>query len=134
VIAGSSGAIRCASTTKLCHGSTQQQETQPVETISEARLGTTKTGKPLRRMQWNEEINKFIMRQYYIITKLKTIKIEYRQELHDRFMGQYSENKYQELANAICVMCKQKAGQVIRIVITSTGVIPKSLSQSLKGL
>ena len=99
MIAGSSGAIPCTATTRLCHGSTQQQETQPVEIVSQARLGTTKTGKSLQLMQWNEEINTFIMRQYYIIAKLETIKIEYRQDLHDRFMRQCPENKYQELAN-----------------------------------
>ena len=44
------------------------------------------------------------------------------------------QNKYQELANAICSMWKQKAAQVIPIVISSTGVIPKSLSQSLTRL
>ena len=41
------------------------------------------------------------------------------------------QNKYQELANEIWAMLKQKAAQVIAIVISSTGVIPKSLSQSL---
>jgi len=44
------------------------------------------------------------------------------------------QNKFQELANAICAMWKQKAAQVIPIVISSTGVIPKSLSQSLTRL
>jgi hypothetical protein len=44
------------------------------------------------------------------------------------------ENKYQELANEICAMWKQKAVEVIPIVISSTAVIPKSLSQSLKRL
>ena len=46
------------------------------------------------------------------------------------------QNKYQELTNEICVcaMWKQNAAQVIPIVISSTGVIPKSLSQSLKRL
>ena len=44
------------------------------------------------------------------------------------------QNKYQELANEICAMWKQKAAQVIRITISSTGVIPKSLSQSLTRL
>jgi len=43
-------------------------------------------------------------------------------------------NKYQELANEICAMWKQNSVQVIPIVISSTGVIPKSLSQSLKRL
>jgi len=42
------------------------------------------------------------------------------------------QNKSQELASEICAMWKQNAAQVIPIVISSTGVIPKSLSQSLK--
>ena len=44
------------------------------------------------------------------------------------------QNKYQELANEMCAMCKQKAAEVIPIVISSTGVIPKSLSHSLTRL
>ena len=43
-------------------------------------------------------------------------------------------NNYQELENEMCVMWKQKAAHVIPIVISSTGVIPKSLSQSLTTL
>ena len=43
------------------------------------------------------------------------------------------QNKHQELANEICAMWKQKAAQVIPIVI-STVVIPKSVSQSLTRL
>ena len=41
------------------------------------------------------------------------------------------QNRYQELANEICAMWKQKAAQVIPIVISSMGVIPKSLPHSL---
>jgi hypothetical protein len=44
------------------------------------------------------------------------------------------QNKYQELANEICAMWKLNAAQVIPIVISSTAVIPKSLSHSLKRL
>jgi hypothetical protein len=44
------------------------------------------------------------------------------------------QNSYHELANEICAVWKQKAAQVISIVISSTGVIPKSLSQSLTRL
>jgi hypothetical protein len=44
------------------------------------------------------------------------------------------QNKYQELANEICAMWKQNAAQVIPIVISSTGVIPKSLTQTLERL
>jgi len=44
------------------------------------------------------------------------------------------QNKYQELANEICAMWKQKVAQEIPIVILSTGVYPKSLSHSLTRL
>ena len=44
------------------------------------------------------------------------------------------QNKYQELVNEICAMWKQKAAKVITIVISSTGLIPNSLSQSLTRL
>jgi hypothetical protein len=44
------------------------------------------------------------------------------------------QNKYQELANEICTMWKQNTTQVIPLVISSTGVIPKSLPQRLKRL
>jgi len=84
VIGGAIGAIPRTATTRACCGSTQQQETKSVETVSQATLGTTKTGKPRQRVQWSEEMNTFIMRHYYIITKLETIKIGYGRELHDR--------------------------------------------------
>jgi len=38
------------------------------------------------------------------------------------------QNTYQEIANEICAMWKHKAAQMIPIVISFTGVIPKSLS------
>jgi NAD dependent epimerase/dehydratase family enzyme len=44
------------------------------------------------------------------------------------------QNKYQELANEICAMWEQKTAQAIPLVISSTGIIPKSLPQSLKRL
>ena len=45
-----------------------------------------------------------------------------------------AKSRYQELANEICAMWKQKAAQAIPIIISFTGVIPKSLSQSLTTL
>ena len=44
------------------------------------------------------------------------------------------QNKYQELVNEMCAMWKQNAAHMIPIVISSTRVIPKSLSQNLKRL
>jgi hypothetical protein len=85
VIGKASGAIPRTATTRSCRGSTQQQKTQPVKTVSQAVLETTKTGKSRQRIQWSEETNTFIMRQYYIITKLETVKNGYRRELRDSF-------------------------------------------------
>jgi hypothetical protein len=99
VIGGASGAIPRTATTRPCRGSTQQ-ETQPVETVSQARLGTTKTGKPHQHIQWSEEMNMFIMCHYYIITKLGTIKIGYTPELYDRFTRQYQEMEMSEQRTA----------------------------------
>jgi hypothetical protein len=44
------------------------------------------------------------------------------------------QDKNRQLANEICAMWKQNTAQVIPLVISSTAVIPKSLSQSLKRL
>jgi hypothetical protein len=44
------------------------------------------------------------------------------------------QEKYRELGNEISVMWKQNTVQLILIVIPSTGIIPKSLSQILKRL
>ena len=44
------------------------------------------------------------------------------------------QNKYQKLANEICAIRKQKEAKMIPIVISSTGTIPKTLSQSLTRL
>jgi hypothetical protein len=56
---------------------------QPAKAVSQTLLGTTKTGKPRQRIQWSEEMNTFIMRQYCIITKLETMKIRYGSELNN---------------------------------------------------
>jgi hypothetical protein len=85
VIGGASSTIPRMATTRSSCGSTQQQVTQPVE-----------TGKPRQRIQWSEEMNTFIMRQYYTITKLETLKIGYTWKLHDRFTRQYPEMEISE--------------------------------------
>jgi hypothetical protein len=42
------------------------------------------------------------------------------------------QNKYQELANKICAMWKQKAVHVVPIVISSMEVIPVTITESNK--
>jgi hypothetical protein len=44
------------------------------------------------------------------------------------------QDKYRQLTNEISAMWKQNTAQVIPTVISSTAVIPKSISQSLKRL
>ncbi|KAL0822073.1 hypothetical protein ABMA28_005438 [Loxostege sticticalis] len=65
----------------------------PVEDVSQeapaTKPATTKTGKPRVRMQWNDDINTFIMRTYYYITKLETDRTMYCKNLFDRFKLQY---------------------------------------------
>jgi hypothetical protein len=51
VIGGARGAIPRMATTRPCRGSTQQQEIQPVETVFQAKLETTKTGQPRQSIQ-----------------------------------------------------------------------------------
>ena len=96
VVGGVSGAIPPMANTRPCRGSTQQQENQPVETVSQAALGRTKIARARQSIQWSEEKNTIIMHQYYIITKLETIKIGYRRELHDRVSGRYPDLEISE--------------------------------------
>jgi hypothetical protein len=95
-IGEASGATPRMATTRPCRGSTQQQETQPVKSVSQAMLGTTKTGKPRQCIQWSEGTDTFIVGQYHTITKLETMKIGYRRKLHDRIMKEYTEMKISE--------------------------------------
>ncbi|XP_063891684.1 uncharacterized protein LOC135117143 [Helicoverpa armigera] len=52
---------------------------------------STKAGKPRVRMRWSKEVNTFIMRTYFHITKLETDMTTYRQQLHELFTRQYPE-------------------------------------------
>lgn len=49
----------------------------------------TKAGKPRVRMSWSKDVNLFIMRNYYHITKLETAMTTHRKQLHKRFSQQY---------------------------------------------
>ena len=51
VIFGARGPIPRTATITPCCACTQQHETQPVETVFQASLGTTKTGKPRQHIQ-----------------------------------------------------------------------------------
>ncbi|XP_026737509.1 uncharacterized protein LOC113500810 [Trichoplusia ni] len=52
---------------------------------------STKAGKPRVRMRWSKEVNLFIMRTYYYITKLETDMTIYRKLLHELFSQKYPE-------------------------------------------
>jgi hypothetical protein len=61
------------------------------------------------------------MHQYYIITKLETIKIEYRRELHDRFTMRYPEMEISE----------QGIGDKRRAIVT-TGLLSKPWLEGIR--
>ncbi|CAK1582520.1 unnamed protein product [Parnassius mnemosyne] len=69
----------------------------PTSTLNAARgvstflPASTKAGKARVRMRWSKEVNIFIMRTYFHITKLETDMTTYRQQLHERFTRQYPE-------------------------------------------
>ncbi|CAB3232935.1 unnamed protein product [Arctia plantaginis] len=52
---------------------------------------STKSGKPRVRMRWSKEVNLFIMRTYYQITKLETDMTTYRKQLHELFTRHYPD-------------------------------------------
>ena len=59
-------------------------------------FGKNEIGKSRQRIKWSEELNTFIMNQYYLLTKLEAIKIKYIRELHDRFTRWYPELEISE--------------------------------------
>ncbi|CAH1098904.1 unnamed protein product [Psylliodes chrysocephalus] len=52
---------------------------------------TTKAGVPRKRMKWTSELNSFIMRSYFKITKMETDLTTYRYALHRAFVEKYPE-------------------------------------------
>jgi hypothetical protein len=55
--------------------------TQPDESVSaEFAQQTSKAGKPRQRIKWDDEMNTFIMRSYYIDTENETNMAMYRQK------------------------------------------------------
>ncbi|KAL0867793.1 hypothetical protein ABMA27_008500 [Loxostege sticticalis] len=75
---------------------TVQDPVSPAEAVSQgasfvSQPATTKAGKPRVRMKWDNDVNLFIMRTYYYITKLETDKTMYCKRLFDQFRLQYPE-------------------------------------------
>lgn len=64
-------------------------ETRPAKSVSQIENATTKAGCIRQRMAWTDEMNKTVMRCYYLATKLERIKVGYRLELHKLFVEQY---------------------------------------------
>jgi hypothetical protein len=82
VTGGASGANPRTTTTRR-KGSTQQPMTQPDESVSaEFAQQTSKAGKPRQRIKWDDEMNTFIMRSYYIHTENETNMAMYRQKIY----------------------------------------------------
>ncbi|XP_050679442.1 uncharacterized protein LOC126975555 [Leptidea sinapis] len=88
----------------------------PTPTLDAAReanaflLASTKAGKPRVRMKWSKEMNLFIMRTYYYITKLETDLTTYRKQLHELFLQKYPDLNVteQRIADQRRVIVKNK--------------------------
>lgn len=60
-----------------------------VEQSAIAELSVPTVGQKCARKRWTHEMNKFIWRNYLIITKLESIKTPHLQELHTRFISKF---------------------------------------------
>jgi len=66
---GASGTNLCTATTR-CTESTQQSVTQPDGRVyAVLPQQTTTMGKPHQRIKWDDEMNTFIIRSYYTLTR-----------------------------------------------------------------
>ncbi|KAL0803287.1 hypothetical protein ABMA28_017234 [Loxostege sticticalis] len=86
----------------------------PTEDVSQkapaTNSATTKAGKPRVRMKWDDDMNTFIMRTYYYITKLETDRTMYCKNLHDHFRLKYPniEVSAQRIADQRRVIIRNK--------------------------
>lgn len=83
--------------------------------------GTTNAGNRRMRRKWTNEVNLFIMRTYYRITKLETDMTTYRTRLYDEFTKKYPQ---------IQVNVQRVSDQ--RRVIIRNGLIPEVKLNALK--
>ncbi|CAH1101752.1 unnamed protein product [Psylliodes chrysocephalus] len=73
-----------------------EPRTPVAKRASPARLGTTVAGQPRQRMKWTTEMNEYIMRCYYNITKNEADIGAYRLLLHQAFLQKYPERQVTE--------------------------------------
>lgn len=112
--AGDRGVGERSSEVTVGRRSSRSRTATPVDDVlQEARanqFATTKTGKPRERMKWDEEINIFIMRTYYYITKLDTDRTMYCSKLYDNFVQKYPHLKVssQRIADQRRVIVRNK--------------------------
>ncbi|KAL0809154.1 hypothetical protein ABMA28_011389 [Loxostege sticticalis] len=72
------------------------EDVSQVATSFASQPATTKAGKPRVRMTWDKEVNLFIMRTYYYITKLETDRTMYCKRLFEKFKSQYPNSNVSE--------------------------------------
>ncbi|XP_015437850.1 PREDICTED: uncharacterized protein LOC107192997 [Dufourea novaeangliae] len=102
---------------------TQQLHTATAESASVGiQPPTTKGGSLRQRMKWTHEMNRHVMRCYYIATKLETINSGYRPQLHTLFI-----DKYPQLAN----LTQQRLMDQKRTLVTNNR-IPRYEIQNIK--
>lgn len=75
--------------------------TQDGSVVGETSQPTTSQGRLRQRTIWTEEINEFIVRWYYRLTKLETIKTPFSKELHKRVIEKYPYLRNKTVQNII---------------------------------
>jgi hypothetical protein len=68
----------------------QQLNDPPAESVSQGiQPETTRAGLPGRRIQWSSEMNEFVIRSYFRVTRYGTNITSWRQELHQTYVREY---------------------------------------------
>lgn len=124
---GGSSVMSSMATATTTTKETNNNPSQPAVDVSQAtpviRPETTKAGKPRKRMKWTEEMNSFIMRSYYKITKFETDMTMYRSALHRAFI-----EKFPSLQN----ITVQRIADQMRVII-SNNLLPEPILQQIRG-
>ncbi|KOB52285.1 Uncharacterized protein OBRU01_24715, partial [Operophtera brumata] len=83
--------------------------------LTNMRPPTTKSGKSRQRLQWTKEINKELLKCYYIVTNNETNLTGYRPQLRNKFIETYPDLNF---------ITEQRLADQIRLIIHSNYLQP----------
>lgn len=112
-----------------CHGNrlldqnktNQAMEEGTAQSVLPEQPATTKAGRVRQRMTWNDEMNRTVMRGYYLATKLESITTGYRTELH-----KYFTIKFPGLAEGVS---EQRLIDQKRVILKNNRLTPQEIQE-----